>query len=433
MNWLSRAVIFSFVISFLSFGTIASAQMDLEDVILGCVSIQSTIGEGADTIISTGSGFIVSEDGFIVTNAHVIISNEITVKVKIGERSFNADAKLLGLDETLDIAILKVTLGGLDFLILGDDTKLKLGEKLFAVGSPLMLEDILTDGIYSSYNEDIGMLQHTCELSHGNSGGPLVTEDGSVVGVNTIALAIPGESRYFFAIPITVVSSVLGAVQGQEKMEEVIVDTSKYIAAPEKQEPEKPALQVTDNFRVTQGLMDGLYKSYPDGWTRHTSERYGYSVLAPWFYTPYYATDEDLLDTELEFGCVYKNPSDPFVTAVPYFGVLVGDASNESYKEFRKRYRKIIEGDGYKQVNDDEFDVTHLLPGVLEATTLTYEISKKDQQWTEYRVVYFLRKAADSPHYYCFDYTYNSWVPEYHNLVSVMIVLTSFKSIELPS
>ncbi len=172
---------------------------------------------------SLGSGAIVSKEGHILTNNHVIDSmDEITVLLSDG-RSF--PAKLIGTDPETDIAVLKINADGLRALPLGDSDSVKVGQLVFAVGNPFGLEESVTQGIISaigrrtmsdSANE---YLQTDTAINPGNSGGPLVNLRGEIVGVNNHIFSQSGGYQGIgFAIPSNVARRVMEGVISQGRV-----------------------------------------------------------------------------------------------------------------------------------------------------------------------------------------------------------------------
>ena len=159
-----------------------------------------------------GSGFIISRDGYILTNDHVIKgADEIKVYLA-GHRSYSAKVK--GVDPKLDIALLKIDAGnGLPAVRLGDSDKLQVGEWVMAIGNPFGLNQKVTAGIISRKGRVIGagpyddFLQTDASINPGNSGGPLINGAGEVVGINTAIVA--GGQGIGFAIPINEVKTEL--------------------------------------------------------------------------------------------------------------------------------------------------------------------------------------------------------------------------------
>lgn len=154
-----------------------------------------------------GSGVIVSPEGLILTNAHVVKDAE-EIKVTVSDkRSF--DAKVIGIDPESDIAVVKIDANGLPTAKLGDSSKLEVGEIVFAIGNPFGLNRTVTSGIVSATGRtNVGIIdyedfiQTDAAINPGNSGGPLVNIDGEVVGINTaIASRSGGYQGIGFAIP----------------------------------------------------------------------------------------------------------------------------------------------------------------------------------------------------------------------------------------
>jgi len=165
-----------------------------------------------------GSGFIISDDGFVITNAHVVDNaTEIIVGLQ-DQREFNAT--LVGSDATSDIAVLKLDGTNLPTVKLGDSDNLKTGQWVLAIGSPFGFEHTATQGIVSalarSLPEDtyVPFIQTDVAVNPGNSGGPLFNVDGEVVGVNSqIFSRSGGYQGLSFAIPINVAMSVADQIK----------------------------------------------------------------------------------------------------------------------------------------------------------------------------------------------------------------------------
>lgn len=162
---------------------------------------------------SLGSGFIISDDGYVITNDHVVSeSSEVVVRLN-DRREFVA--KIIGTDERSDIAVLKIEGADLPTVRLGDSSKLKVGEWVLAIGSPFGFDHSVTAGIVSAMgrslpNENyIPFIQTDVAINPGNSGGPLFNLEGEVVGVNSqIYSRTGGFMGLSFAVPINVVTDV---------------------------------------------------------------------------------------------------------------------------------------------------------------------------------------------------------------------------------
>jgi len=156
-----------------------------------------------------GSGFIVSNDGYILTNAHVVKgADEVVVKL-IDKRTFTA--KVVGADARTDVAVIKITANNLPVVKLGDPTKLRVGEAVAAIGSPFGFENSVTAGIVSAKGRSlpsetyVPFIQTDVPINPGNSGGPLFNMKGEVVGINSqIYSRSGGYQGVSFAIPIDV-------------------------------------------------------------------------------------------------------------------------------------------------------------------------------------------------------------------------------------
>jgi len=170
---------------------------------------------------SSGSGVILSADGYIVTNAHVVQSaRRVQVQLAFGRKARLADAKVVGLDREADLAVIKIEMKDLPFLPLGDSELLKQGQVVLAVGNPLGLENSVSMGIISSTGRQIktddpmSYIQTDASINPGNSGGPLLDTEGRVVGINTFIYTQSGGSEGIgFAIPSNLVKVVYGQIR----------------------------------------------------------------------------------------------------------------------------------------------------------------------------------------------------------------------------
>jgi len=152
-----------------------------------------------------GSGFILSADGYVLTNAHVVQGADEVIVTLTDKRELKA--KLIGADQRSDVAVVKVEASGLPVVKIGDSNKAKVGEWVIAIGSPFGLENTVTAGIISAKQRDTGdllpLIQTDVAINPGNSGGPLVNMRGEVIGINSqIYSQNGGYMGISFAIPI---------------------------------------------------------------------------------------------------------------------------------------------------------------------------------------------------------------------------------------
>jgi serine protease Do len=168
---------------------------------------------------SLGSGVIISTDGYILTNNHVVdMARDIKVSLSDGRVM---DAKLIGKSKEIDIALIKVEATDLPSVILGDSDKLEVGDWVMAIGNPFGLSHTVTAGIVSAKGRVIGvgpyddLIQTDAAINPGNSGGPLFNMSGEVVGINTVIIATG--QNLGFAVPISMVKAVLPSIKEKGK------------------------------------------------------------------------------------------------------------------------------------------------------------------------------------------------------------------------
>ena len=180
------------------------------------VSISCSYSGGS----STGTGVILSADGYIVTNSHVVEGAQIIDVLLSDGRTLQA--ALVGMDTVSDLAVLHVSADDLIPAVLGDSTALRVGDVVVAIGDPLGIElrGTMTDGIVSAINRDVdvggrtmSLIQTNAALNSGNSGGPLINCYGQVIGINTMkmgdSMSSGGVEGLGFAIPSTTVSDIV--------------------------------------------------------------------------------------------------------------------------------------------------------------------------------------------------------------------------------
>ena len=208
------------------------------------VTTNSFFGFGSpqtSTAQATGSGIIISEDGYIVTNNHVVdtsstssysyyeLSKATSIKVKLNSETYGDDATfeatVVGQDSQTDLAVLKIEKDGLTPAEFADSDQAVVGEFVMAVGSPLGLDTTVTQGIISAVNRQVESdgVVYTCiqtdaAINSGNSGGALVNSDGQVIGINTLKLSGSGVEGIGFAIPINSTLDVINQLIDHKKV-----------------------------------------------------------------------------------------------------------------------------------------------------------------------------------------------------------------------
>ena len=182
---------------------------------------------GTSTGTATGSGIIISEDGYIITNNHVISAEstfsyyEITkatdLIVKLYGDETEYKATVVGTDAYTDIAVIKIDATGLTPATLGDSDEVRVGEYAMALGNPIGMDFTVTQGIISAINREVSSsdgttyvaIQTDAAINSGNSGGALVNSKGEVIGVNTLKISASGVEGIGFAIPINSITDVV--------------------------------------------------------------------------------------------------------------------------------------------------------------------------------------------------------------------------------
>ena len=189
--------------------------------------------------VSFGSGVIISEDGYIVTNYHVVEESDEIQVVLNDKRTFTA--KLVGTDPSTDLALLKVESTNLPSISFGNSDILKVGEWVLAVGNPFNLTSTVTAGIVSAKARNINILrnqsnypiesyiQTDAAVNKGNSGGALVNLNGELVGINSAIISPSGSySGYSFAIPINIVKKVVADIIKYGEVQRAVLGVSIY-------------------------------------------------------------------------------------------------------------------------------------------------------------------------------------------------------------
>jgi S1-C subfamily serine protease len=165
----------------------------------------------------TGSGVLISPDGYIVTNYHVV-SNGQSINIRRSDRS-TYNAEVIATDSTYDLALIKIPGNHLPFLEFGNIDSLQVGESVIAVGNPYKLNFTVTSGIVSAKNRDLKaegnatrtFIQTDVPMNTGNSGGPLMNARGELMGIMSIMVTVSGQNEgYAFAMPSDLVQKIIG-------------------------------------------------------------------------------------------------------------------------------------------------------------------------------------------------------------------------------
>jgi len=217
-----------------------TSKYNLENNNTGNSILEYLFGDGysQQPSVSFGSGVIISEDGYIVTNYHVVEESDEIQVVLNDKRTFNA--KLMGIDPGTDLALLKVESNNLPFISMGNSDELKIGEWVLAVGNPFNLTSTVTAGIVSAKARNINILrdqkypiesyiQTDAAVNKGNSGGALVNMHGELIGINSAIISPSGSySGYSFAIPINIVKKVAADIIKYGEVQRAVLGVSIF-------------------------------------------------------------------------------------------------------------------------------------------------------------------------------------------------------------
>ncbi len=207
---------------------------------------------------AAGSGVIISADGYIVTNNHVVDgADELTVT--LNENSKEYSARVIGADKTTDLALIKIDAKSLPAIVIANSDDVKVGEWVLAVGNPLGLNNTVTAGIISAKARQMGegvssMIQTDAAINQGNSGGALVNTRGELVGINAMIYSQTGSNiGYGFAIPTAIMNKVVDDIKKYGTVQRAMIgirgsDVSAYVDA----EKEK-------GNEIDLGTMEGIY------------------------------------------------------------------------------------------------------------------------------------------------------------------------------
>lgn len=228
-------------------------------------------GPSTSTATASGSGIIISENGYILTNNHVVdtssssssysyydLSEATSVKVKLFGDETAYNATIVGKDSKTDLAVLKIEAEGLTAAEFADSSKVKIGEFAMAIGNPLGLGSSITCGVVSAVDREVSSddgttytcIQTDAAINSGNSGGALVNSEGKVIGVNTLKLSGTGVEGIGFAIPINSTLDVTDDLITHNKV------LRPYIGL--------TTVDLTEDLAKSKNLVVGVYVKYVD-------------------------------------------------------------------------------------------------------------------------------------------------------------------------
>ena len=215
------------------------------------------------TAEATGSGIIISEDGYILTNNHIVSTSsendfyEVSEATKVTVTLFNDEteyeAKIIGTDEQTDLAVIKIDKTGLTKAEFADSDNIKVGEFAMAVGNPLGLQSSITCGVVSAVNREVTdsdgktytLIQTDAAINAGNSGGALVNSEGQVIGINTLKLQGEGIEGMGFAIPINSTEDVTSQLIQYSKVKRPYIGIT--------------GMDLDDKTAKANNLVEGIY------------------------------------------------------------------------------------------------------------------------------------------------------------------------------
>ena len=240
----------------------AVAEKVLPSVVGITVNYQtSSIFGGKSNSSATGSGIIISEDGYIVTNNHVIstessssyytITEATGIEVNIYNDTESYTATVVGTDAYTDLAVLKIEKTGLTPAVIGNSDKVKVGEFVMAVGNPLGMDYSVTSGIVSALNREVEVegtfyetIQTDAAINSGNSGGALVNANGELIGINTVKISGAGVEGIGFAIPISSATNIIDQLIEHKEVKRPYIGISGSAVDP----------NITKRYNIPEGI-----------------------------------------------------------------------------------------------------------------------------------------------------------------------------------
>ncbi len=249
----------------------AVASKVLPSVVGITVTYQISSIFGTGTQEGTGSGIIISEDGYILTNNHVVASSDRSsyyaiqeatgVKVNLYQDDKTYDATIVGTDAITDLAVLKIDKTGLIPATLGNSDNVRVGEFVMAIGNPLGMDYSVTTGVVSALDRSVSSdgvtykaIQTDAAINSGNSGGALVNANGEVIGINTMKLAGSGVEGIGFAIPISSTTNIIAQLMKGEEVKRPYIGISGSSVED----------TVSEKYNVPKGIyVDTVYKDSP--------------------------------------------------------------------------------------------------------------------------------------------------------------------------
>jgi S1-C subfamily serine protease len=217
-----------------------------------------------------GSGFLIDEEGRIITNRHVVSGTAPEISVTLADKS-QYKAKILAVDEPHDLALIKIQpKKKVNFLRLGDSDSVQVGQKVIAIGNPFGLDGTLTTGVVSAVGRNIqtetvdfeGMLQTDAAINPGNSGGPLLDSHGSVIAINTMIYGTQGNIGIGFAMPVNRAKAMLDELKARGRVARPMLGISVVFVSGDVAEalelPAEGGLLITDVQRGSSAADAGL-------------------------------------------------------------------------------------------------------------------------------------------------------------------------------